>query len=114
MSEIEDSETKIIRRTKKYRKKPIVIEALQLRWDTWDEMCEFAGVGKLEDDKPAGVMLPNNQIGINIPTLEGVMTGGEGDYIIKGIKGEMYPIKESIFHETYEKVEDEWSRRIRT
>jgi len=43
-----------------------------------------------------------------------VMTGGEGDYIIKGIKGEMYPIKESIFHETYEKVEDEWSRRIRT
>ena len=39
----------------KYRKKPIIIEVMQLRWDNWSEMCDFAGVGKLEDGKPSGV-----------------------------------------------------------
>ena len=38
----------------KYRKKPVVIEAIQLRWDTWSEMCDHAKVGKLTDGKPEG------------------------------------------------------------
>ena len=40
-----------------------------------------------------------------IETLEGKMTGNGGDYIIKGVNGEIYPCKPDIFHKTYEKVE---------
>jgi hypothetical protein len=104
----------------RYRKKPVVIEAVQLRWDTWNEMCDFAGVGKLEGGKPEGTFLNadgqpiegfpgveggNGRIGLLIPTLEGLMIGLENDWIIKGIKGEFYPCKPDIFEATYELVE---------
>ncbi len=89
----------------KYRKKPVVIEAVQLRWDTWSEMCDHAGVGRLLDNKPQGVEgLPNNAIGMDIPTLEGLMRADENDWIIKGVKGEIYPCKPDIFEATYEPV----------
>lgn len=88
----------------KYRKKPVIIEAVQLRWDTWSEMCEFAGVGELEDRKPQGAMRPENAIGLDIPTLEGLMHADENDWIIKGVKGELYPCKPDIFEATYEEV----------
>ena len=102
---------------KKYRKKPIIIEALQLDWSTWQEMCDFAGVGNLEDGKPEGCYvgtdgkaLPPNRVsevmGLSIPTLEGVMVAKEKDYIIRGIKGELYPCKPDIFEETYEAIEE--------
>ena len=93
----------------KYRKKPVVIEALQLRWDTWQDMCDFVGVGKLVDGKPEGFNPDgdNSIIGLHIPTLEGVMEAKENDYIIKGIQGEFYPCKPDIFDATYERVEDE-------
>ncbi len=41
-----------------------------------------------------------------IHTLEGDMTASPGDYIIIGVRGEMYPCKPDIFHETYESVEN--------
>lgn len=100
----------------RYRKRPIVIEAIQLRWDTWDEMCNFAEVGKLVDGKPEGTFLdtegqpvdefPGDEgsLGLFIPTLEGVMIGCENDWIIKGINGEFYPCKPDIFEKTYEAV----------
>lgn len=89
----------------KYRKKPVVIEALQLRWDTWDDMCDFVGVGKLSDGKPSGIEgLDDNKIGMVIPTLEGLMTADQNDYIIKRIQGEFYPCKPDIFEQTYEEV----------
>ena len=87
----------------KYRKKPIVIEAIQLSWNTWNEMCDFVGVGKLVDGKPEG-KLGGDNIQLVIPTLEGLMTGNEGDFIIKGIQGEFYPCKPDIFEATYEKI----------
>jgi len=98
----------------KFRKKPVVIEAVQLRWDTWNEMCEFASVGKLTDGKTEGCYLDENgnvtsssdRIGILIPTLEGLMIGSQNDWIIKGVKGEFYPCKPDIFEATYEPVED--------
>lgn len=95
----------------KYRKKPVVIDAVRLGWDTWNEMCEHAGVGKLEDGKPEGCYLDadgkattdaQGKMGLLIPTLEGVMIGTEGDYIIKGVKGEIYACKPDIFEMTYE------------
>jgi hypothetical protein len=89
----------------KFRKKPVVIEAVQLRWDTWDEMCTHAEVGFLSEGKPEGIMGENNSISMSIPTLEGVMIANENDWIIKGVKGEIYPCKSDIFEMTYEKVE---------
>lgn len=99
----------------KFRKKPVVIEAVQLRWDNWSEMCDFVGVGKLADGKPQGChlldgkILPENHssttIGLQIPTLEGVMLATENDWVIKGIQGEFYPCKPDIFKQTYEPVE---------
>ncbi len=108
-----------------FRKKPVVIEAIQLRWDTWSEMCGFAGVGKMSEGNPEGTFVdsgnlpintypsdfhpnssgPSPRIGIYIPTLEGVMVGVENDWIIKGVKGELYPCKPDIFDATYEPVE---------
>lgn len=101
----------------KYRKKPVVIDALQLRWNTWNEMCDFVGVGKLTEGKPEGCFVkadgsavndggdPNDRIGLHIPTLEGLMLGVQDDWIIKGVKGEFYPCKPDIFAATYEPVE---------
>jgi len=108
----------------KFRKKPVVIEAVQLLWSTWNEMCEHANVGKLSDGKPEGCYLSVDgeasdvpvtadssknhgagaRIGLKIPTLEGVMLGREGDWIIKGVNGELYPCKPDIFEKTYEPV----------
>jgi len=97
----------------KYRKKPIIVEALQLRWNTWDEMCEFANVGKVEDNKPEGFN-PNGKsdiIGLHIPTSEGLITAVENDWIIKepfpnksGRK--FYPCSSVMFEQIYEKVEE--------
>ena len=99
----------------KFKKKPVVIEAVQLLWSTWGEMCEHAGVFH-GDGKPVGCYVnADNQpvsvggdgrIALAIPTLEGVMIGVEGDWIIKGIKGELYPCKDDIFRATYEPVDD--------
>jgi hypothetical protein len=100
----------------KYRKKPVVIDALQLRWDTWQEMCDFAGVGNLSDGKPQGCYIDeygqpsehpssNHEMGMTIPTLEGLHIARQNDWIIRGIKGELYPCKPDIFEATYEAVE---------
>lgn len=89
----------------KFRKKPVVIEAVQLRWDTWNEMCEHAGVGKLTDGEPEGQM-DGEKIGLAIPTLEGVMQADENDWIIKGVEGELYLCKPRIFEATYELVKE--------
>lgn len=97
----------------KYRKKPVVIEAVQLRWDNWDEMCAFAGVGP-EPSQPRGCYVDadgnatenaTNTIGMLIPTLEGTMLAKQGDYVIRGVKGELYPCKPDIFAATYEPAE---------
>ena len=80
---------------RKFRKKPVVIDALQ--WtgtiDNLVEMAAFAGDEALVNDGK-----------LEIYTLEGVMTASVGDYIIKGIKGEFYPCRKDIFEETYEEV----------
>jgi len=82
----------------KYRKKPIVIEALL--WDgtqrARDELKEFCGL-KSYEFSGFGEFL--------IKTLEGTMRADIGDWIIKGVKGEFYPCKPDIFEATYEKVE---------
>lgn len=87
----------------KYRKKSVVIEAVQLRWDTWDEMCTHAGVGRLENGAPEG-RLDGETMLLDVPTLNGVVTATQGEWIIRGVKGELYPCASDIFEATYEQV----------
>jgi hypothetical protein len=92
-----------------FRKKPVVIEAVQLRWTTWNEMCDFLnGIVSRDNEArysneasdPCGEEAP--YIELTIPTLEGDMVAKHGDWIIKGINGEYYPCKPDIFEKSYE------------
>ncbi len=101
----------------KFIKKPV--EAVQLKWETWDEMCAHAGVGRLTEGKPEGCYVDDDgnevkdsgaRIGLLIPTLEGLMTAREDDWIIKDIQGDIYLCKPDIFEATYTPVEEGESR----
>lgn len=78
----------------KYRKKPVVIEAVQ--WDGTDE-CLGEIVHWMNHEVQN---LENNKLGIE--TLEGTMEASVGDYIIRGVQGEFYPCKPDIFEQTYD------------
>jgi len=92
----------------KYRKKPVVIEAFQFtgpfcgdgipQWYT-DAFTSNGIIGRTFD---AGGRKTDY---VEIQTLEGVMRADKGDWIIRGIKGEIYPCKDDIFRATYEAVE---------
>lgn len=77
----------------KYRKKPIVVEAIQYTDDNLLEVMKFCGEGKTLFGSY-----------LYIVTLEGNMRVNVGDYVIKGVRGECYPCEKSIFEETYEAV----------
>ena len=82
---------------KKYRKKPVVIEAI--RWDDNNETLKnIYAMGCDAEFHPTHALL--------IRTLEGIIKCEIGDWIIKGIKGEFYSIKNDIFLETYKEVTD--------
>lgn len=78
----------------KYRKKPVVIEAVQFTTMNWHAARDF--LGSVGEESPAGFI---------IHTLEGDMLASPNDYIIKGVDGEFYPCKPDIFEKTYEIVE---------
>ncbi len=70
--------------------------AVQLTWDTWDEMCEFIGVGELTDGRPEGRQ-DGDKIGMDIPTTEGLIHVSENDWIVKSLDGEFYLCKGEAF-----------------
>lgn len=81
---------------KKYRKKPVVIEAKKLLFST-ERQIEIIEWSENKIKKGSkGCLI--------IPTLEGDMIANVGDFIIKGINGEFYPCKPDIFVKTYEEV----------
>ena len=79
----------------KFRKKPVVIEAVRYNGKNGDEILKF-----MFPDIPDA-----KSFNETIKTLEGTMKVTDGDYIIRGIKGEFYPCKPDIFEATYEKVD---------
>lgn len=79
----------------KYRKKPIVIEAVQFKGDVGAAEIVALDVGCARSDDGTHDVL-------KITTLEGVMTAEPGDWIIRGVKGELYPCKDEIFKMSYE------------
>ena len=85
----------------KYRKIPVIIEAMQFTNETKNQVYSFVTCNKSASF--AGTSQPT----LMIQTLEGVMTAHMGDWIIKGVKGEFYPVKDDIFRLTYEHVEDD-------
>lgn len=90
-----------------YRKKPVVIEAIQflgLRVNSI-EVLNFTNNTAWMEAVKNPITKINESWDCIIPTLEGNMIAQEGDWIIKGIKGEFYPCKPDIFAMTYEKVE---------
>ena len=101
-------------RPMRYRKKPVTIEAVALTRNNVHDVAAWCGGRVIEEGKasdPSDVYLA-----LDIPTLEGVMRGEtmdpsglypHGDWIIRGVQGEFYPIEASIFRETYEAVEGE-------
>ncbi|KGE20050.1 hypothetical protein PWYN_12400 [Paenibacillus wynnii] len=96
----------------KFRKKPVVIEAFRIGIDprpdwfqdkvTSNEIVTYTAVANPENLR-SGI---RDQEGVwcDIQTLEGVMRGNHGDYIIQGVNGEVYPCKLGIFEKTYEEV----------
>ena len=94
---------------KKYIKKPIEIEAIQLTKDNIIEVFDFLDEANYKETKSAEELEDFSQMMlkhgyIEIETLEGIMIANFGDYIIKGVKGEFYPCKPYIFEATYEEV----------
>ena len=74
-----------------YKKRPVIILAIKWTEDNLEAVYEFLG-----DNSVAYYGM------IAISTLEGTMTANQGDWIIRGIKGEFYPCKPDIFEATYD------------
>lgn len=83
----------------KFRKKPVVVEAV--RWDGNMDTIEPL----LAKSTTRSVCQEFGDPTLIIPTLEGEMRAGVGDWIIRGVRGELYPVKPDIFEATYEPVE---------
>ena len=81
----------------KFRKKPVVIEAVQFTGRNYREIMRFCAIARDPVDT-----YPN----LIIPTLEGDMLASVGDWIIQGVSGEFYPCKPDIFAKTYDPVEE--------
>jgi len=82
----------------KFRKKPIVIEAIQSLPENIEKILEWS-----TQERP--ITTQSSVTGeVFITTLEGVMKANKGDWIIRGVSGEIYPCKPDIFEKTYEPV----------
>lgn len=87
---------------KKYRKKPVVIEAVQFTGENIEE-CQSVAPHAMSA-YISNIRLAGKQC-LSIQTLEGRMRADPGDWIIKDVAGEVYPCKPDIFAKTYEEIE---------
>jgi len=100
----------------KFRKKPVVIEAMHLTgteadchavylWIEGNTLGSFEPLDVIEGREPypaSGVSIDPRDGRLIISTLEGLHWADPGDFIIRGVKGEFYPCKPDVFAETYE------------
>ena len=99
----------------RYRKKPVVIEAMRLSGDLaqwhavylWIEANTIGSFEALDVIEGSGVSIDPRDGRLIISTLEGLHWADPGDWIIRGIAGEFYPCKSDIFEATYERVDDD-------
>ncbi len=88
--------------TRKFRKKPIEVEAIQWTGKNFEEIQSFVSWEPLEFNIHPKAVYGDERTNLIIPTLEGEMKAPRGWWIIKGIEGEFYPCKPDIFEKTYE------------
>ena len=92
-----------------YRKKPVVIEAIQFNGKNAEEIEQWSNnnvkAGPVSEDTLTRAYL-------EIETLEGTMTAQPNDYIIKGVNGEFYPCKPDIFEKTYDSEVTTFEERL--
>lgn len=88
----------------KFRKKPVVIDAVQVT----DEWFDGDHPNPLH---PKGLLINPVARTVSIETLEGTMLANVGDWIITGVQGEKYPCKPDIFEATYESAGDDDGER---
>ena len=92
-----------------YRKKPVVIEAIQFNGKNAEEIEQWSNnnvkSGPVSEDTLSRAYL-------EIETLEGTMTAQPNDYIIKGVNGEFYPCKPDIFEKTYDAETTSFKERL--
>jgi len=103
-----------------FRHKPIEVEAVQLTWSTWSEVCEFIGpfpdgmrgvyvdkIGNPRDDYPGdrsdGQLAP---LGLLIPMGGGHVLAAEHDWLIREPDGRLRPCKPEVFTANYEPAEE--------
>lgn len=94
----------------KYRKKPVVIEAVRFDGNNRREVLSFIYPDMSEDGLRGAEAMA---LPVVIGTLEGDMTVNPGDFVIRGVAGEFYPCKPNIFAATYEPVEWRGVARMR-
>lgn len=91
----------------RYRKKPVVIEAVQytrrFMWPDW--FHDAVSINKVTVHGTGKFANPSEECFAEIATLEGTMRANENDWIIRGAQGELYPCKPDIFEATYEVAE---------
>jgi hypothetical protein len=87
-----------------FRKKPVVIEAHRLGDNGWPDAI-WQGVNENKIILHLGRINQKVVGHVEIQTIEGVMRGEIGDWIIKGVAGEFYPCRDDIFRMTYEPVD---------
>lgn len=102
-----------------FRKKPVEIQAVQLRWSNWGDVCELLGDALLAENPDGAITITANQaadtcgesgpdyIALDVRTVHGeIATVRHGDWIIPdGKPGRFYPCKPDIFAATYDEVE---------
>lgn len=95
-----------------FRKKPVVIEAVRFGHAEYADEVTFSEVPKWLSEAIAEEILSFEFLGEDywyavVHTLEGKMYGSPGDWLIRGVEGELYFCKPDIFEKTYEEANDE-------
>ena len=94
----------------KFKKKPLVIEAVQIKWGLWGELCDFVGkelfYGGVYLDQETSEELPegksSQKLGIKIKIANKIVIAKQNDYIVKDVNGGIYICGENTFKETYQ------------
>jgi len=94
----------------KYKSKPVIVEAVQLNWNTWNDVCDFIpkeafdGGVYLEDGEPLDEGHSSDTIGLRMKTKRGLEIVQQGDYIVKDVDGSVRSCSPEKFEMLYEKL----------
>ncbi|WP_419833721.1 hypothetical protein [Endozoicomonas atrinae] len=88
---------------KRFKKKPVIIDAVQ--WNGDDDLAVLIATEWMDDKSKETLITHDGNDSLFIETLEGEMEAKVGDWIIRGVAGELYPCKPDIFEAIYELAE---------